>query len=66
MTFTDDEDGLWHFEFLSCKFISDGSEMRSFFMSKPKSTGYMFLLYCNETPKGESFNKNKLKLKLKS
>ena len=25
----------------------------------------MFLLYCNETPKGVSFNKNKLKLKLK-
>ena len=22
----------------------------------------MFLLYCNETPKGVSFNKNKLKL----
>ena len=33
-------------------------------MSKPKSTGYMFLLYCNETPKGVSFDKNKQKLKL--
>ena len=35
---------LSEMEYDTCKFISDGSELRYFIMSKPKSIGYFFML----------------------